>query len=271
MRVSSDAKSFGFEGAVPWDTQTPREAPAIPHEVSRWGSEHGGNRCLRIMPPVKARPWNEGLDNFGENLIRLGAGLKSIQESPSATGSDANFAAAVAQAATGFRLAFRQALPVLTRGERAFLQLVPISEGTELTAHPREDSPQHAHTLVHEGVLACVEVLSLLERIDYASTTQPGSARQVLQGSLAALAESTTAVGWEIRTICHEFASEVKLSGVDPANLEDLGPGAVGLIHDMAVAAHHLRAVRREWYRVDQRLVAAVASSPVSEGAGRAG
>jgi hypothetical protein len=210
------------------------------------------------VPPTKARPWNEGLDNFGENLIRLGASLKAIQDSPSATGSDANFAAAVAQAATGFRLAFRQALPVLTRGERAFLQLVPTSEGMELSTHPREDSPQHAHTLVHEGVLACVEVLSLLERIDSASTTQPGGTRQVLQSALNPLSESTTSAGWEIRTICHEFASEVKLSGLEPANLEDLGPGAVGLIHDMAVAAHHLRTARREWYRVEQRLAAAV-------------
>jgi hypothetical protein len=223
------------------------------------------------MPPAKARPWNEGLDNFGENLIRLGAGLKSIEESPSATGSDANFAAAIAQAAGGFRLAFRQALPVLTRGERAFLQLVPISEGAELSVHPREDSPQHAHTLVHESVLACVEVLSLLERIEYASTAQPGGARQVLQGSLSALAESTTTTGWEIRTICHEYASEVKLSGADPANLEDLGPGAVGLIHDMAVAAHRLRTVRREWYRVEQRLAAAVGAPRSPEGAAGAG
>jgi hypothetical protein len=184
--------------------------------------------------------------------------LKSIQESPSATGSDANFAAATAQAATGFRLAFRQALPVLIRGERAFQQLVPASDGSELTAHTREDSPQHAHTLVHEGVLACGEVLSLLEQIDSASTLQPAGARQVLQGSLVKLAESTSSAGWEIRTVCHEFASEVKLSGLDPANLEDLGPGAVGLIHDMAVAAHHLRTARREWYQVEQRLAAAV-------------
>jgi hypothetical protein len=232
---------------------------------------YGSRKEREPLPTAKARPWNEGLDNFGENLIRLGSGLRAIQESPSATGSDANFAAAVAQVATGFRLAFRQALPVLTRGEQAFLQLVPISEGTELSVHPREDSPQHAHTLVHEGVLACVEVLSLLGRIDSVSSTQPGSARQVLQGSLAALAESTTAAGWEIRTICHEFASEVKLSGADPANLEDLGPGAVGLIHDMAVAAHHLRAVRREWYRVEQRLAGAVAASRVPDGAGGAG
>lgn len=209
------------------------------------------------MPAAKPRPWNEGLDNLGENLLRFGAALKTIEESPAAMATDASFAASIGQSSAGFRLAFRQVLPVLVRGESSFLELVPMGTTTELFSHSREDSPQHAHTLLHESVLACHEMLSLLERIDRTSDTQPGGTRQVLQGSLALLSESTTGVGWELRTICHEYSSEVKLLGVEPSNLEDLGPGAIGLIHDMALAAHHLRDARRAWFRIEQRLTAA--------------
>ncbi|MGD0250233.1 MAG: hypothetical protein ABSB97_05030 [Thermoplasmata archaeon] len=180
--------------------------------------------------------------------------------------TDASFAASIGQASTGFRLAFRQALPVLVRGEASFLRLFPTGTTTELSSHSREDSPQHAHTLVHEGVLACQEMLNLLERIDRTSDIQPGGTRRVLQGSLATLSESTASVGWELRTICHEYTSELKLSGIEPSDLEDLGPGAVGLIHEMAVAAHHLRGERRAWFRIEQRLATAAGTgSPGSD------
>jgi hypothetical protein len=206
------------------------------------------------VPASKSRPWNDGLDNLGENLVRFGGALKTIGGSPASLATDASFATSIGQASTGFRVAFRQVLPVLARGETSFLQLVPAATATELSTHSREDSPLHAHTLLHEGVLACQEMVSLLERIDRTSNSQPGGTRRVLQGSLEELAESTTAIGWELRTICHEYVTEVKLAGIEPSDLEDLGPGSIGLIHDMAVAAHHLRGVRRAWFRIEQRL-----------------
>lgn len=206
------------------------------------------------MPPAKSRPWDEGLDNFGENLVRLGTALKAISEPPAGTASDYGFWSTVGSTSAGFLVAFRQALPVLTRGERSFLQLVPTSEAAELYSHPREDSPQHAHTLLHEGVLACHEILSLLERINQTTGASPSGLREAMQTLIAELAESANAAGWEVRNVCHEFAAEVKLAGAEPANLEDLGPGAVGLIHDMAAAAHRLRRERRQWFRIEQRL-----------------
>jgi hypothetical protein len=206
------------------------------------------------MPPPKTRPWNEVLDNLGENLVRLGGSFKAIEDSPAAMATDASFAGSIGQAATSFQMAFRQVLPALVRSETSFLELVPTSAANELSAHPREDSPQHAHTLLHEGVLACQEVLTLLGRVDRTNSSQPGSTRQVLQGQLAGLAETTSSTGWELRTICHEYLTEVKLSGVEPSSLDDLGPGSIGLVHDMAVAAHNLRNARRFWFRVEQRL-----------------
>jgi hypothetical protein len=210
------------------------------------------------VPAAKPRPWNEGMDNLGENLVRLGTALKAIEGSPSTSSTDASFAASMEQVVTGYRVAFRQTLPVLVRSERSFLHLVPASLAAELSTHPREDSPQHAHTFLHEGILACQEIASLLDRVDRSCQAQPGDTRLVLQSSLAPLSDSTASVGWEIRTICHEYESEVQLAGIEPEALDDFGAGSVGMIHDLAAAAHHLRSARREWFRVEQRLAAAV-------------
>ncbi len=209
------------------------------------------------MPPSKPRTWSDGLDNLGENFIRLGTALKAIESAPESTETDTAFAGAVGQLADRFGVAFRQAQPVLVASERSFLDLVPSGEAARLPLAVGEEHPEHARTLVHEGILAAREIVSLLDRVLSAGTENPAVTRQLLEGSLRSLAESSSTVGWELKAVCHEYLSEEELAGGPPATIEGLGPGSVGLIHEMASAARRVRSARREWYRVYHRLTAA--------------
>lgn len=207
------------------------------------------------MPP-KTRTWIEGLDNFGENLIRLGAALKGLEESPGTVSTDEGFRSAIGRLASSFGLAFRQAHPVLAVGEATFLALVPSDATGSLPNLAGREDPQQAHTLVHEAILGSRGTVILLDRIARAAQANPAATRQVVQPSLQALAETTTGVGWELRAVCHEFRSEVDIVGKSLMTIKDLGPGLRGLVHDMASAARQLRAARRGWFIVDQRLAA---------------
>jgi len=208
------------------------------------------------MPPPKYRGWNEVLDNLGENLIRLGTSLSALSQSPSEPISDVAFAQGMESAASGFRLAFRQARTALVSGEKVFLQLVRAST-EELVASQSlgESGPaSHAHTLVHEGVLVCQEMVTVLNQVEHAAQTDPERTRRTFTPSLRILAETTASAGWELRTACHEYGAEVRLAESKGLNVKELIPVSLGLLHDMSNAAHSLRVARREWFRVGQRL-----------------
>lgn|GEM_PF-3554468 len=212
------------------------------------------------MPTAKNRSWHDILDNLGENLIRLGTSLTALAESPTAPASDAAFAPAMERIASGFRLAFRQARPLLTSGQKVFLQLARAST-EELGSGPArvESGPiARAHTLVHEGILVCQEMVAVLNSVEQAAQTDPETTRQTFAPSLSHLAECTASAGWELRTICHEYVSEVRLAEVAGVAVKELVPASMGLLHDMAGAADSLRTARREWFRVGQRLTAAL-------------
>ena len=212
------------------------------------------------MPAARSRSWNDVLDNLGENLIRLGTSLSVLAETPPGSSSDAAFVQSLEKVATGFRLAFRQARPALTSGESIFLQLTRASID-ELAASHALTGTEHlgrAHTLVHEGVLVCQEMVTLLNLIEQGSQSDPEKTRQSFAGSLRHLAETTATAGWELRTVCHEFESEVRLVEFTGAASKILVPVSMGLLHDMANAAQSLRLARREWFRVGQRLTSAL-------------
>jgi hypothetical protein len=210
----------------------------------------------RITP----RTWTKGLDNLGENLIRLGAALKSIEEAPGVKSDDTSFANALGQTATAFRVAFRQALPVLSESEPEFLREVPENPALPTPREKEEENLGRAHSLLHESILGSLEIVALLERLSQSERADPATTRQVMQGSLHQLAESTTSVGWELRSVCHEYASEARLTAVEAFTVGDLEPGAYALMHDMAGAARRMRAARRDWFRVEQHLAAATGS-----------
>ena len=212
------------------------------------------------MPPPKSRSWNEVLDNLGENLIRLGTSLSALSEHPTTPPNDAGFAQSTERIATGFRLAFRQARPALSSGQKVFLQLTRASVEELATAQTvgGTEHASRAHTLVHEGILVCQEMVTLLNQVEQASQAEPESLRRTLIPSLPRLAEMTASAGWELRTVCHEYDSEVRLAESNGVSIKDLVPASMGLLHDMAVAAQGLREARREWFRVGQRLASAV-------------
>lgn len=212
------------------------------------------------MPPAKGRSWDDVLDNLGENLIRLGTSLSALSEAPVAPSSDGAFAQSMEQIASGFRLAFRQARPILTTGEKGYVSLVRASlEELEATQVAGDASQlARAHTLVHEGVLVCQEMVTLLNSVEHGAQTDPERTRRTFQPSLRHLAETTASAGWELRTVCHEYAAEVHLTEANGLTVKELVPASMGLLHDMAIAAHSLRVARREWFRVGQRLAVAL-------------
>ena len=212
------------------------------------------------MSSARSRTWTDGLDNLGENLIRLSTALKSVEESAGSSATDASYVAGTGQLGERFGLAFRQAHPVLVSGEKAFLDLVPSGPAASLPSPTGDENPQQAHTLVHEAILASQEIVSLLERMARAGALDAAITRKILQSSLHQFAETTASVGWELKAVCHEYLAEVSLLGGAPATIEDLGPGAAGIVNDMAGAARRLRAARREWFRTDHRLAAATAA-----------
>lgn len=217
------------------------------------------------MPTVKTRSWNEVLDNLGENLIRLGTSLTALAENPAAPTNDAAFAQAMEKAATGFRLAFRQARPALASGQSVFLQLTRASIEELAASHTVSSTEQvgRAHTLVHEGVLVCQEMVALLNLIEQGSQTDPERTRRAFSPSLRHLAEVTASSGWDLRSVCHEYEAEVRLAESGGTG-KDLIPASMGLLHDMASAADGLRQSRREWFRVGQRLATALGAEPPS-------
>ncbi len=209
------------------------------------------------MPAPKARTWVDGLDNLGENLIRLATGFEGLDRSAAAVPDDVQFARSLSEIASGFRVAFRQAQPVLLNEEANFLSLVPAAPETSLAAAAPGDDVRRAHTLVHEGVLAAHGMLSLLDGFLRSGSSQPAALRRTIQPALRSLAESSSVVGWELRAVCHEYRTEVRLAGESPETLTDLTPGWVGLIHDMSATARRLRLSRREWFRTNRQLASA--------------
>lgn len=206
------------------------------------------------MSTPSTRSWLEGLENLGENLIRLGSAVKSLEESGGAPGADSGFGSSTAQLASAYARAFRMAQPVLLTGEESFLALVPAELPAPFAPAGPEVNPQQAHTVVHEAILGAQEIVALMDRLAQAETSDPAGTRQILHGHLGPLADSTTAVGWELKAVCHEYRNEVTLAGAPPKSLLELRPGAIGLVADLARAAHHLRRARREWYRLEQRI-----------------
>lgn len=212
------------------------------------------------MPAAKTRNWNDVLDNLGENLIRLGTSLSALGEGPGSPTTDAIFSQAMERAASGFRLAFRQARPALAAGEKVFLQLVRASTEELAASHSIGEANQvaRAHTLVREGVLVCQEMVTLLNTVEHAAQTDPEPIRRTFAPSLRTLAESTASAGWELRTVCHEYSAELRLAETSGITVKELIPASMGLLHDMASAAESLRGARREWFRVGQRLAVAL-------------
>lgn len=206
----------------------------------------------------------DGLENLGENLVRLATSLKTMEATLPAHPSDFGFGEAMAKLAEAFGTAFRQAHPVLLSSEEAFVELVAGSEPQDWTNDVGEEHLREAGALVHEGILCSQEIVLLLARIASAGRVNAPMTRQVLQPSLSGFAESTSVIGWELKGISHEFQAEVKLLGRAPRNLKDLGTGSRALAADMANAAGRLRLARREWFRIDHRLASAT-------GAGAAG
>lgn len=216
------------------------------------------------MPSARGRNWNDVLDNLGENLIRLGTSLSALAEGPAGAANDVTFAQSMERIATGFRLAFRQARPALSTGEKVFLQLARASLEELIAAQTISGTDQvgRAHTLVHEGLLLCQEMVTELNRVEQAAQTYPEQTRGTFAPSLASLAETTAAAGWELRAVCHEYQAELRLAEATGLTVKDLVPASMGLLHDMASTARGLRDVRREWFRVGQRLASAVGESP---------
>lgn len=214
---------------------------------------------LRV-PTSKSRPWHDVLDNLGENLIRLGTSLTALAEGPTVPANDAAFAPAIERIASGFRLAFRQARPLLTSGEKVFLQLARASVEELASSHSAgvTEPIARAHTLVHEGVLVCQEMVAVLNTVEQAAQTDPDATRQTFTPALGHLAETTAAAGWELRTVCHEYVAEVRLAETTGMTIRELVPASMGLLHDMAAVADGLRTARREWFRIGQRLQAAL-------------
>jgi hypothetical protein len=209
------------------------------------------------VPLAKNRSWNDVLDNLGENLVRLGTSLTALSENSSAPPNDVAFSQSMERIATGFRLAFRQARPALDASEKPFRQLTRASIEELVATQGAAGAEQigRAHTLVHEGILVCHEMVTLLNLIEHASQTDPEKTRRTFTPSLRHLAETTASSGWELRTICHEFESERGLAPRDGAATKGaIEPVSMGLLHDMAIGAHGLRVARREWFRAGQRL-----------------
>ena len=213
------------------------------------------------MAAPRTRTWTEGLENLGENLMRLSSAVQPLRVSLESPAPDAQSGPSISQLAGAYAKAFRMAPPVLRSGEAAFLALVPAELPNLAYAAPGEVPPQQAHTLIHEAILGAQEMVSLLDRLAESEGADPTGTLTALRGLLPSLAESAAAVGWELKAVCHEFESEVKLAGGSPASLPELGPGAVGLITDLAQAARNLRVARREWYRLEQQLAAFLGSA----------
>jgi hypothetical protein len=219
-----------------------------------------------VSPPVKkggrpsaasSRAWVDGLDNLGENLIRLGSSFRNLENTPALLEDEQGFPTAVGHLASVFVVAFRQAHPVLVAGEKSYLNLVPANLEASLPFRPGGEDPRLAHTLVHEAVLASHEVTTLLVRCTQLTAENRELPRKVLLAALHPFTESLLRVGWELREVCHEYMNEVALATGTPDLLSDIGPGFTGLVFDLAGAARRVRLARRLWYRFEARLTAA--------------
>ena len=208
-----------------------------------------------------SRTWTEALDNLGENLIRLGSSFRAREEKAGGLASDEEIVTAIGPLASKYAAAFGQTQSVLATTEKHFLKLRPSGEDDAASPAGGEVSPQKAETLVHEAILSTQEIISLLDHIARAGQIDAARTREVLQPSLHEFSDSAVTVGWELRTICHEFSAEAKLVGSVPSRLEDLGHGAALLTHEMVSAARLLRSTRKAWFRIDQRLTALIGGS----------
>lgn len=221
------------------------------------------------MPAAKSRNWSDVLDNLGENLIRLGTSLSVLSEARSPPEYESTYAQALEKIATGFRLAFRQARPALASQEKVYLQYVRASVDEIAASHGTygggERDPAVAHTLVHEGVLVCQEMVTLLNLIEQGAQLEPDRIRHTFATSAHGLSETTASAGWELRAVCHEHDAETRLAEAGGPSKE-LIPASMGLLHDMAQAARTLRSARREWFRVGQRISSALGSDAARAG-----
>lgn len=209
------------------------------------------------MPQQRTRTWVDGLENLGENLIRLATSLKTLEGAGEAASSDFGFAEAMAQLGETYGLAFGQAHPLLVSTEEAFVEMVAEDENPQWESEVSDDRSHQAAALVHEAILSSSEIVSLLARVAQAARVSASMTRQVLRPTLPAFTESASVVGWELKRICHEFQSEMKLLGHAPRSLADLGPGTRALALDMVEGANKLRVARREWFMIDHRLASA--------------
>ena len=209
--------------------------------------------------------WYEALDNLGENLVRLGTSFRAHEEKPGGLSSDEEILTSLAPTAAKFAAAIRQTQPVLISTERHFLRMQPSLLLRTTPVAGGEEGRHTADTLVHEAILSAREIVALLSDLHRAGQTDAARTRRILEPSLHELAETTVALGWELRSVCHELSSEVELLGGTPTRLEEFGPGAAVLTQDMASAARHLRTARRGWFRLGQHL-AAVARAPAVPG-----
>lgn len=217
------------------------------------------------MARTKARGWLGGLDNLGNNLIRLGSSLKSLERDSVTLRIDTAFAASVRQLGQLFSPAFRQAYQVLLANEEAFVSVATYSSPGTPPKTEEGSHPEQARTLVHEAILGARELVLFLSRVQRAVSVDATMGRQILQESLHSLGGSLVSTGWAVRHVCQEYDAELGLLGHAPGNLGEFGPGAVGLVHDMGRTARQLRSARREWFVVDQRIAAALGVEPSLE------
>ena len=220
------------------------------------------------MTTEKQRTWQEGLENLGENLVRLGSALRAIQQSQGTLDEEAPSSVAVAQLSATFGLALRQARAVLISNEASFLALMRPSTPTMVSGALQAGELELARSLVREGIHGAQQLVTLLERIGKAAPTDSALVSSILTSSLEHLGDTVGAAGWQLVGVCHEFQAELSLLASPPASVGDLGPGGGALLNDMTSAVRELRASRRFWFRVDHQIASAtgvVVNSPARQ------
>lgn len=209
------------------------------------------------MTPATSPTWTDSLDNFGENLIRFSTSLKALEDPPAGGEADDDLVRQARDVAEAFVPAFRATPGLLVASEPTFLTLLDVAISDADRAGKVETNPIRADSLVHEAILGSQELTALLERIAVSELRDPSIIAQIIEPAFHDLVDSTATVGWELKALCHDYRAEVKLAGVTPTRLEELGHGTRPLVHDMAALARQLRRTRQFWYRLGYRLKSA--------------
>lgn len=208
------------------------------------------------MPPVKNRSWKDGLDNFGDNLTRLGAALRAISEYRVETPERAQLLKTIHEIGSQFTLAFQQVQPVLSKNDPDFAGLVrssvPITRAELVGGNPGMYGA--AASLLEEAFLTTHEVVELLDALVRDTEADFQTAWSWLRPLLLRLADDTTSLGWRFRSICHEF--EVRNAALAAGSTGAANPGSlsIGIISDMASAVGRARALRLDWFRFREEL-----------------